>query len=204
MVVPLAVAGVAATSLAVARALWWPGSSLLLAVVRGICALMAVGGGVQLGIFSRGRRQVGPWVLIAMLLLLHMDQDTTSPHFLAGIDMVIELLLGLSMLVMVLDDSKQRTDRLGAVNAISGAMAGAQEHWRDGADRARAIEEIDGGTRGVVPNSRWQQAGADAPRRFVGKVHPPASSPGCSHRRRRPGRAARRSRHHARRLPGGR
>jgi len=125
---PLAVAGVAAASLAVARALWWPGSSLLLAVVRGICALMAVGGGVQLGIFSRGRRQVGPWVLIAMLLLLHMDQDTTSPHFLAGIDMVIELLLGLSMLVIVLDDSKQRTDRLGAVNAISGAMAGAQEH----------------------------------------------------------------------------
>ncbi len=125
---PLAVAGVAASSLAVARALWWPGSSLLLAVVRGVCALMAVGGGVQLGIFSRGRRQVGPWVLIAMLLLLHMDQDTASPHFLAGIDMVIELLLGLSMLVMVLDDSKQRTDRLGAVNAISGAMAGAQEH----------------------------------------------------------------------------
>ncbi|MFI5088292.1 MAG: GAF domain-containing protein, partial [Terriglobales bacterium] len=125
---PLAAAGVAAATLAVARALWWPGSSLLLAVVRGICALMAVGGGVQLGIFSRGRRQVGPWVLIAMLLLLHMDQDTTSPHFLAGIDMVIELLLGLSMLVIVLDDSKQRTDRLGAVNAISGAMAGAQEH----------------------------------------------------------------------------
>jgi PAS domain S-box-containing protein len=125
--IPLAVAGVAATSLAVARALWWPGSSLLLAVVRGVCALMAVGGGVQLGIFSRGRRQVGPWVLIAMLLLLHLDQDTTSPHFLAGIDMVIELLLGLSMLVMVLDDSKQRTDRLGAVNVISGAMAGAQE-----------------------------------------------------------------------------
>jgi PAS domain S-box-containing protein len=125
---PLAVAGVAATSLAVARALWWPGSSLLLAVVRGLCALMAVGGGVQLGIFSRGRRQVGPWVLIAMLLLLHMDQDPTSPHFLAGIDMVIELLLGLSMLVMVLDDSKQRTDRLGALSAISGAMADAQEH----------------------------------------------------------------------------
>ena len=125
---PLAVAGVAATSLAVARALWWPGSSFLLAVVRGVCALMAVGGGVQLGIFSRGRRQVGPWVLIAMLLLLHMDQDTASPHFLAGIDMVIELLLGLSMLVMVLDDSKQRTDRLGAVNVISGAMADAQEH----------------------------------------------------------------------------
>ena len=137
--VPLAVAGVAAASLAVARALWWPGSSLLLAVVRGVCALMAVGGGVQLGIFSRGRRQVGPWVLIAMLLLLHMDQDTNSPHFLAGLDMVIELLLGLSMLVMVLDDSKQRTDRLGAVNAISGAMAGAQEH---GAMVLTALEQL--------------------------------------------------------------
>ena len=136
---PLAIAGMAATSLAVARALWWPGSSLPLAVVRGICALMALGGGVQLGIFSRGRRQVGPWVLIAMLLLLHMDETTTSPHFLAGIDMVIELLLGLSMLVMVLDDSKQRTERLGAVNTISGAMAGAQEH---GAMVLTALEQL--------------------------------------------------------------
>ncbi len=125
---PLALVGLAAIALAAARALWWPGSSALLAVVRGGCLLMAVGGGVQLGRFSRGRRQVGPWALIAMLLLLHMDQDTTSPHFLPGIDMVIELLLGLSMLVMVLDDSKQRTDRLGAVNVISGTMAGAQEH----------------------------------------------------------------------------
>ncbi|MGZ4822282.1 MAG: GAF domain-containing protein [Terriglobales bacterium] len=124
----LAAVGIAAASLAVARALWWPSTVAGVSVVRGACLLMAIGGAVQLAVFSRGRRQVGPWVLIAMLLLLHMDLDTNGPHFLAGIDMVIELLLGLSMLMMVLDDSKQRTDRLGAINLISSAIAGAQEH----------------------------------------------------------------------------
>ena len=125
---PVVTIALASIALAAARVLWWPQSTVLLVVVRGACLLMAGIGAVQLGLFSRGRRQVGPWVLIAMLLLLHMDLDTSSPHFLAGVDMVIELLLGLSMLVMVLDDSRQRQERLGAVSVISAAMAGAQEH----------------------------------------------------------------------------
>jgi len=124
----LAAVAVAAIVVSIVRMLWWPESSMLLIAVRGLCLGIALLGAVMLGRFNRGRRQVGPWVLIAMLLLLHMDQDPSSQHFLSGIDMVIELLLGLSMLMMVLDDSRQRAERLSAVGVISSAMAGAQEH----------------------------------------------------------------------------
>ncbi len=124
----IAVAGAVIASIAAARAMWWPESLWCLAVVRVSCLILAAVGSVQLAIFSRGRRQVGPWLLIGMLLLLHMDVDVTSPHFVSGIDTGIELLLGLSMLVIVLDDSRQRADRLAAMNVISTAIGGAQDH----------------------------------------------------------------------------
>jgi PAS domain S-box-containing protein len=128
LLLPLIGATVAAVGIAIVRAIWWPNSALLLGAFRGLYTLVAVAGGVELAKFSRGRRQVAPWIIIAMLLLLHLDQDTANPHFIGGVNMAIELLLGLSMLVVVLDDSKQRTDRLTAVNILSRAIAGAQEH----------------------------------------------------------------------------
>ncbi len=124
---PLAATASVALALAISRALWWPHSALLLHLIRILYTVMAIGGAVGIAAFSRGRRQIGSWVIAATLLTLHMDQDTTSPHFLSGIDMAIELLLGLSMLVVVLDDCKQRTDRLTAVNIISAALAGTQD-----------------------------------------------------------------------------
>ena len=102
---PLAATATIAVAMAVARAIWWPNSAVLLGMVRGLYTVMAAAGGVALVVYSRGRRQIGQWVIMAMLLVLHLDQDVASPHFLSGIDLGIELLLGLRMLVVVLDDS---------------------------------------------------------------------------------------------------
>src|SRR6185369_17537240 len=44
-----------------------------------------------------------------------------------ALDLLIELLLALSMVIIVLDDSQIRTRRLAVVNAITTAIAEAQE-----------------------------------------------------------------------------
>ncbi|MGI9102168.1 MAG: ATP-binding protein [Terriglobales bacterium] len=136
---PLLAVTVVALGVVIARVAWRPNSDGMMWAIRGLTTAMALAGGVQLGLFSRGRRQVGPWMVILTLLLLHIDQDPTSPHLLNGVDMTIELILGIGMLVMVLDDSKERTNRLTVVSVISGAMAQAQEH---GAIILTALEQL--------------------------------------------------------------
>ncbi len=124
---PVGVVAVLAIILAVVRALSGPDSTLLQSGIRVLYILMELAGALTLALYSRGRRQIGPWVTVITLLLLHLDYNTTSAHFALGVDTGIEMLLGISMLVVVLGDSRQRTDRLRAVNAISAVMAGAQE-----------------------------------------------------------------------------
>ena len=82
---------------------------------------------LQLLLFTRGRRQVGAWLMIPMLLLIHPDVSRGQVHILAGFDVAIELLLGLSMLVIVLDHSQERTERLSLVNTITSTIAGTHE-----------------------------------------------------------------------------
>ena len=124
----IGIAGAVVAAIAAARAMWWPESLWWLTAVRLGCLILSAIGCVKLGIFSRGRRQVGPWVLMAMLLLVHLDINADSAHSVAGVDAGIELLLGVSMLVIVLDDSRQRADRLASMNVISTTIGGAQDH----------------------------------------------------------------------------
>jgi PAS domain S-box-containing protein len=74
---------------------------------------------IQLVLFSRGRRQAGVLFMIPTLLLLHMDVHPGRAHTFYGLDVAIELLLGLSILMIVLDDSRERTERLSLVNSIT-------------------------------------------------------------------------------------
>lgn len=136
---PLAIVAAVAVDLALAHAVWWPDSRALAVAVRLLYTAMTVAGALQLVLFSRGRREIGPWLIAAMLLLLHLDENPTSAHFLAGVDMVIELLLGLGMLVVVLDDSRGRADRLAVVNVITTAIAQAQDY---GSMMLTALEEL--------------------------------------------------------------
>ncbi|HEY3926990.1 MAG TPA: ATP-binding protein [Candidatus Koribacter sp.] len=100
---------------------WFALSEILL--TSGICWLAAA----QLMFFARGRRQLGVWLMAAMLLVLHLDAFPGHSHSLAGLDVAIELLLGLSMLVIVLDHSRERTERLGLINTITTTIARTHE-----------------------------------------------------------------------------
>ncbi len=120
-----------AAALAVAAACLrglWTGAPAVVTVAEVVlsCA-MTWTAGLQLLLFTRGRRQVGVWLMIPMLLLMHPDVSRGQAHVLAGFDVAIELLLGLSMLVIVLDHSRERTERLSLVNRITSTIAGTHE-----------------------------------------------------------------------------
>jgi PAS domain S-box-containing protein len=127
------------------RNLLWPAAILLLAamglglahstapqllVLRGafevswrlVLALAAV----QLVRFSWGRLNVGRWILAPALLFLHSDLPAYQ-HALYGYDILIDLLLGISMMAIVLDDSRVQIQRLDVVNTITLQISESQE-----------------------------------------------------------------------------
>jgi two-component system NtrC family sensor kinase len=62
-----------------------------------------------------------------MLFLVHIDFDVVKLHDHPELDAFIESLLGLSMLVLVLDESRTRTRRLAVVNEVINSMASADD-----------------------------------------------------------------------------
>ncbi len=64
-----------------------------------------------------------------------------SVHLPPGSDLMTNLLLGLSMLLVVFDDYKMRTRRLGVINALTTSITRAQQH---GPMMVTALEELKG------------------------------------------------------------
>ncbi len=122
----LGILAVLSMILAVAYTVWPQSRVLAISVHAGYFAMTA-SAAIRLALFSRGRREPGPWLACVMLVLLHLDVSPTAPHSAAGLDFVVELLLGISMLMIVLDDTKARGQRLEAVNAITGNIAQGQD-----------------------------------------------------------------------------
>ncbi|HSE48383.1 MAG TPA: PAS domain S-box protein [Terriglobales bacterium] len=121
---PLAIVGLVALDLAVVRTLWFPQSAWLEFVIEGLFTGIKAAAAVQMALFSRGRRAVGPWLLTFTFLFVHMHEGA-SGHL--ALDIAIELLLALSMAVVVLDDAQTRARRLAVVNEITHAIAEAQD-----------------------------------------------------------------------------
>lgn len=116
-----------AIGIATVRTYWLPSSIGLEAMVQVLYRIGTVAAGVQLALYSRGRRQLSPWLMAIMLLLIHIDFDVVRTHDHPLLDTVIESMLGLSMLVLVLDESRTRTRRLEVVNEVINSMAAADD-----------------------------------------------------------------------------
>jgi PAS domain S-box-containing protein len=116
-----------AIDVAVVRSLWFPGSESLLIAVQLLYRAMTLIGAIRLALFSRGRRELGIWTLTVMLLFLHMDETLHNPHFVDGLDTAIEIMLGLGMILVVLDDMRGRARQLAVMTAITSAIADASD-----------------------------------------------------------------------------
>ena len=112
--------------LSVVWAYWLPAYTRVGVLLVVMYAVIRGAGAIHLALFTRGRPVVGPVLLVVSLLFLHMHEPGTS-DVIAGFDIALELLLGIGMLVIVLDDSSERVRRLQVLSAVTTAIAEARE-----------------------------------------------------------------------------
>src|SRR5262249_152447 len=67
--------------------------------------------------YAWGRANVGRWTLAVLLLFLH--PEVRSGHAYVGFDLLGDLLLGLSMMIVVLHDSRVQIQRLDVLTNIT-------------------------------------------------------------------------------------
>lgn len=136
---PLLLITISLITYAVARALWWPDSLTLRVALEVSYRIIAITAAVQLLRFRWSRWEIGPWLLGASLLLIHLPWEPVNAFLPPGTSFVATLLSGVSMLLVVFDDYKMRTRRLGVINALTGSITRAQQY---GPMMVTALEEL--------------------------------------------------------------
>jgi len=124
---------------AAARAVLWPDSFELRIALEVGYRLIELAACIQLIRFRWARWEIGAWLLSCSLILVHLDWPLLDAHLPAGFGLISDLLLGLSMLLVVFDDSRMHTRRLGVVNALTTSITRAQQY---GPMMATALEEL--------------------------------------------------------------
>jgi two-component system NtrC family sensor kinase len=124
---------------AVARALLWPDVAMARVPLEVGYRLVLLGTAAQILRSRWGRWEVGPFLMAPSLLCLHLDWAPYTTAIPAGVWLMADLLVGVSMLFVVFDDSRLRTKRLRVINSLTGAMARAQQH---GPMMQTALEEL--------------------------------------------------------------
>ena len=125
LLLPSVVALGAALPLEIAYTLWRPYPALRYAAF-GLCWIVSITASIQLVRFAWGRTSLGRWLLAAMLVLLHVD-TVGHVHQMVGTDLVVDLLLGLGIMTIVLEDSRTQVQRLDALNTITHQISDSRE-----------------------------------------------------------------------------
>jgi two-component system NtrC family sensor kinase len=139
LLLPLLIITVTLMAYAILRAMLWPDSLNLRVALEVSYRLVALIAAVQLIRFRWARWEIGPWLLSFSLLFLHLDWTPLTLQLPPGTNLVAEVLFGLSMLLIVFDDSRMRTRRLAVINALTTSISRAQQH---GPMMLTALEEL--------------------------------------------------------------
>ncbi|MCU1297532.1 MAG: multi-sensor hybrid histidine kinase, partial [Acidobacteriaceae bacterium] len=146
MLLPLFAITASVMTFAVLRVLWWPDSITLRVALEVAYRFIAVAAAFQVIRFRWARWEIGPWLLGASLLFLHLNEGPVELHwsplnfsFPPDSDLILDVIFGLSLLLVVFDDSRMRTRRLGVLNSLTTTIARAQQH---GPMMATALEEL--------------------------------------------------------------
>ena len=124
---------------AVVRAIYWPDSVPLRFALELSYRLIALAGATQLLRYRRTRGEIGPWLLAVGLLLLHLDWPPITSRLPGDAGMFCDVVLGMGMLLVVLDESRLQSRRLSALNALGTAIAQAAHN---GPMAATALEQL--------------------------------------------------------------
>src|SRR6478609_708666 len=125
LVWPSALALCVALPLEIAHSLWRPYPALHY-LAFALCWLVSATAAGQLIRFAWGRVSFGRWLLAGSLVLLHLD-TASSAHQRVETDLVVDLLLGISLMTIVLEDSRIQVQRLDALNTITHQISDSRE-----------------------------------------------------------------------------
>src|SRR5437879_3432392 len=90
-ILPLFIATGTITTLAVARLFYWPDEPTLRVLLEIAYRAIAIGAAVQLIRYRWGRVEIGPWLLSASLLFLHLDWPGVTSEVPGGVFLVTDL-----------------------------------------------------------------------------------------------------------------
>ena len=108
---------------AVLRSIYWQSSVPLHFSLELSYHLLTLTGSVVVLRFRRARHEIGPWILAAGLLMLHLDGWPVAIPWPAEAGTLSDMMLGLGMLLVVLDESRLHTRRLATLNALTTSIA---------------------------------------------------------------------------------
>ncbi len=139
LILPLMVITPVLVGFSGARILLWPDSLPLRVAVEVGYRIILLTASIALVRARRGRWEPSAWLLALSLPLLHLSWSPFTDRIPAAANLAAEITLGVSILLVALDEARMRTRRLRAVQAIAASMASAQQY---GNVVQSAVEEL--------------------------------------------------------------
>jgi len=128
LIVPLMVITPILVGFGGARVLLWPDSLPLRVALEVSYRIILLTASVALLRARRGRWESSAWLLALFLPLLHLSWSPFTDGVPEAAFLAAEIALGMSMLLVAFDESRTRTRRLYAVQAITNSMVSAQQY----------------------------------------------------------------------------
>jgi hypothetical protein len=144
LLVPLMVITPVLVGFAGARVLLWPDSLPLRMSVEVGYRIILLTAAIALLRARRSRWEPAAWLLALSLPFLHLPWSPFTDRVPEVVFVAGEIALGLSMILVVVDEARSRTRRLQAMQAITGSIVTAQQY---GSVVQRAVEELQALTR---------------------------------------------------------
>jgi PAS domain S-box-containing protein len=128
LIVPLAVITPILVGFSGARVLLWPDSLPLRVAVEVGYRLVLLTTAIAFVRARRGRWEPSAWLVALCILTLHLSWSPFTDRIPSGLSQATEIGLGISMLLVVFDQSRARTRRLQAMQALTTSIATAQQY----------------------------------------------------------------------------
>jgi PAS domain S-box-containing protein len=136
---PLLAISVALVAFAIVRTIYWPESITLRFALEFSYRILSWGAAVWVLRYGRARREIGPWLLAAGLVSLHTDWLPLTAHLPAEAGISADMILGLGMLLVILEESRLQSRRLATLNEVATAVAHAAQN---GPIAATALQQL--------------------------------------------------------------
>ncbi len=126
LMAPLAAITASVAAFAAAQALLWPDSPTLRVALEFSYLIISLTAATALVRARRGRWEAGPWLMALSLLALHLSWPPYTNHIPAASFVAVDVLLGISMLMIAFGEAAARGRRLKVMQTLTDSIVAAQ------------------------------------------------------------------------------